>query len=261
LDPLARLFEEGDALLRNARSAARVSAGPGSDATESVSVTLDADGRVVGVTVVAGWQRRVGAEGLPGAVVDAVRDASMRRLTAWGEAYGDDTADRSPLATGDPAGSDSVAGGTVTDPVMLDRDDFPQRLQAAATGQMSDEDRRAALAALLELAEAIERGIDEVSSKLQATLDANLTGRSPDRHVMVTMTGGGEVTAVRFDRAWLHAAHEINIGRQLTAAFGAAYEMVAAQGVRKLIADSPLGEVQRATQDPFGLAHRLRMTD
>jgi hypothetical protein len=47
----------------------------------------------------------------------------------------------------------------------------------------------------------------------------------------------------------------------VTAAFRAAYEQVAVNGVQKLIADSPLGEVQRATQDPFGLAHRLRMTN
>jgi hypothetical protein len=31
-------------------------------------------------------------------------------------------------------------------------------------------------------------------------------------------------------------------------------------GVDKLIADSSLGGVQRATQDPLGLARRLRMT-
>jgi DNA-binding protein YbaB len=126
---------------------------------------------------------------------------------------------------------------------------------------MSDADRRAALTELLELAQAIERGIDEVSGKLQATLNATHTGQSPDRHVRVSMTGAGDVTAVRFDRAWLREAHEINIGRQITAAFGAAYEKVAAHGVRRLIADSALGQVQRATQDPFGLAHRLRMTD
>lgn len=126
---------------------------------------------------------------------------------------------------------------------------------------MSAEDRQAALSELLELAEAIERGIDEVSGKLQGTLTAVYTGHSADRHVSVSMTGGGEPTRMRFDRPWLRQAHEINIGRQLTSAFRAAYEQVAANGVQRLIADSPLGDVQRATQDPFGLARRLRMTD
>jgi DNA-binding protein YbaB len=261
LDALRRLFEEGDGLLRTAGSAAQVSAAPGSDSTESVSVTLDGQGQVVGVSVVVSWQRRLGAEGLPGAVVEAVRDASMRRLNAWGEAYGEDGGDPSAHATGASAGGIFVAGGAVAEPVELDRGDFQRRLQAAATGQMSDADRRAALIELLELAEAIERGIDEVSGKLQATIQATHTGQSPDRHVTVTMTGGGDVTDVRFNRAWLREAHEINVGRQITAAFRAAYEKVAAQGVSQLIADSPLGEVQRATQDPLGLAHRLRMTD
>ncbi len=248
LAALARLIEEGETLARHARTAESVSVSSGSDPTAAVTITLDAQGRVSAITVQADWQRRVGAQDLPDAVVAAVRDASIRRLTTWGTSFGEQATDRSTPADG--------AG-----PVPLDRDDFQRRLHAAATGTMSAEDRRAALSELLELAEAIERGIDEVSGRLQATLSADYTGQSPDRHVSVTMTGGGEPTAVRFDRAWLRQAHEINIGRQLTAAFRAAYESVAAQGVRKLIADSALGEVQRATQDPFGLAHRLRMTD
>ena len=100
-----------------------------------------------------------------------------------------------------------------------------------------------------------------MSGKLQATVGATHIGQSPDRHVRVTVTGGGEVADVQFSRAWLREAHEANIARQVTAAFHAAYEQAAAHGVDRLIADSPLGEVQRATQDPFGLARRLRLTD
>jgi DNA-binding protein YbaB len=249
LDGLARLVDEGETLRRRAWAAENVPATPGSDPSGSVTVTLDGQGRVSAVKVSAGWRRRVGVEDLPGAVVHAVRDASIRRLTAWGTAFGGSQDRSATAAKGAPA------------PVALDRDDFQRRLHAAATGSMSAEDRRAALSELLELAEAIERGIDEVSGKLQATLDAAYTGQSPDRSVTVTVTGGGEPTAVRFDRGWLREAHEINISRQLTAAFTAAYEQVAARGVPRLIADSALGEVQRRTQDPFGLAHRLRMTD
>lgn len=242
LDALARLADEGESLARRAWTAESLPASPGSDPTGSVTVTLDPRGRVSTVKVSAGWRARVGAEELPGAVVAAARDASIRRLSAWGGAFGESSGERSAT------------------PVPLDRDDFQRRLRDAATGAMSAEDRRAALSELLELAEGIERGIDEVSGKLRATLDAAYTGQSPDRHVTVTLTGGGEPTAVRFDRNWLRQAHDINIGRQLTAAFGAAYEKVAVQGVTKLIADSGLGEVRRRTQDPFGLARRLRMT-
>jgi len=259
LGSLPRLFEEGEALLRDARSAVRASADPGSDATGSVSVRLNAQGQVIGVSMAAGWQRRLGVDGLPDAVVEAVRDAAVRRLTAWGSAYGQDPANRSDVATGTPSGG-VATGDAMEDRVPLDRDDFQQRLQAAATGPMSGEDRRAALLELLALAEAIERGIDEVSGKLQDTLNARYSGHSPDRHVTVSMTGGGEVSAVRCDREWLRGAHELNVGRQITAAFAAANQQVAAHGVDKLIADSPLGQVQRATQDPLGLARRLRLT-
>ena len=249
-EALARLLEEGAAFADDARAAEQVPAEPGSDASGSVRVTVDGQGRVAGVTVAAGWRRRIGADGLPDAVLDAVRDAATRRFSAWGDAYG------GAGEHGRPAPVGAGAAG-----VLADREDFQRRLQAAATGTMSEVDRRAALAGLLELAQAIERGIDEVSERLDDTLTAMHRGQSPDRHVTVSLTGAGEVTAIRYDPAWLRDAHEINISRQTTAAFRAAYESAAAGGVRKLIADSSLGEVQRAAQDPFGLARRLHLTD
>jgi DNA-binding protein YbaB len=261
LDSLARLVEEGDALVRTARWAQQVPALPGSDGTESVTVSLNEQGLVDRVTIRAGWQQRLGPEGLPDAVVQAVRDASTRRLTAWGEAYGEGAGDEARHSAVSGSAFGRSTGDGVARSVELNRDDFQRRLRAAASRQMSSEDQQAALGELLEMVEAIERGIDEVSSKLHTTLSASYLGQSADRHVTVTTTGGGDVTAVRCDRTWLREAHEINIGRQITAAFREAYKKVAAQGVHKLIADSPLGEMQRATQDPFGLAHRLGMTD
>ncbi|GID32473.1 YbaB/EbfC family nucleoid-associated protein [Paractinoplanes brasiliensis] len=245
-EAFAHLVEEGESLTNRARAADEVSAEPGSDSTASVRVTLDGQGRVAGVTVAAGWRGRVGADGLPDAVLEAARDAATKRFTAWGDAYGDDSGD-----TTGSAGPD----------VLAERLDFQRRLQEAASGEMSPQDRQAALTELLALVQAIERGIDEVSEGLDDTLNATHRGQSPDRHVTVTVTGAGEVTAVRYDRSWLRDAHEINIGRQTTAAFRAAYEQVAERGVRKLIAGSGLGEAQRATQDPYGLARRLRLTD
>lgn len=247
LEAFAHLIEEGASLTSRARAADEVTAEPGSDSTASVRVTLDGQGRVAGVSVAAGWRGRVGADGLPDAVLDAARDAATKRFTAWGDSYG----------SSDSTGSTASAGPDV----LAERLDFQRRLQEAASGDMSPQDRQAALTELLALVQAIERGIDEVSAGLDDTLNATHRGQSTDRHVTVTVTGAGEVTAVRFDRSWLRDAHEINIGRQTTAAFRAAYEQVAARGVQKLIADSGLGEVQRATQDPYGLARRLRLTD
>jgi DNA-binding protein YbaB len=134
-------------------------------------------------------------------------------------------------------------------------------LQEVATAPMSEADRLAALTGLLDLVQDIERGIDEVSGKLGAAVDATYTGRSPDRHVVATVTGAGEVTAIRIDRPWANEAHEINIGRQVASALRAAYDQVAARGVHTLIAESSLGSVQRAVQDPLGLARRLRLSE
>lgn len=52
-DALASLVDEGDEFFRDARSAAQVSVDHGSDATKSVTVTLDARGRAVAVRVAA----------------------------------------------------------------------------------------------------------------------------------------------------------------------------------------------------------------
>lgn len=234
LAALAGLRGDGDALLHRARFAAQASGEPGSDPTRSVTAVLDENGRVVAVTVASDWRSRLSDEQLGAAVVDAVREATVRRLTAWGEAYVE------------PAvGQVSTAR------------EVHQQIESITSGPLPDDDREAALVALLEVVESIERGLDEVSGKLRQTVDAIHTGRSPHREVTVELTGGGEVVAVRFDRGWLRGAHDANLNRQLTAAFRAAYEKVAAHGVQQLIADSPLGEAQWAMQDPLGFARRF----
>jgi hypothetical protein len=44
---------------------------------------------VAAVVVTAGWRRRLGRDRLADAVIEAVSDASARRLAAWGAAYGE----------------------------------------------------------------------------------------------------------------------------------------------------------------------------
>jgi DNA-binding protein YbaB len=242
-----RQLDEGAAIREGARAAADGGAagGRGSDSSGAVTVSLDGAGRVAGVQIAAGWRGRVDAGLLGEAVREAVLAAAVARLAAWGESYADEGA--------------TVPGPAVDGP--LGGESFAEQLQQAATARMSAEDGRAALLELLAMAEELERGIDEVSARLQSTVDATHTGRSADRHVTVTVTGGGAVTGVRYDRNWLLEAHEINIGRQTLSAFTAAYESAARTGVGQLIAESSLGEVQRAAQDPFGLARRLRLHD
>ncbi|MEV0903139.1 YbaB/EbfC family nucleoid-associated protein [Actinoplanes sp. NPDC049802] len=235
LEALAGLRDDGQALLRQTHAAAATPGAPGSDVTSSVTVRLDEHGRVATVTVADHWRAHLADDHLGDAVVEAVRDAAMRRLTAWGEAYAEP-------ATPEP---------------MPMSADLQQRLDSIDSATPSAAEREAALAALLEVVESIEHGLDEVTSRLDRTLSATHTGHSPHREVTVELTGGGEVTAVRFDRRWLRDAHDANLARQLTTAFRAAYEQVAAHGVQRLIADSPLGHAQTVMRDPFGFARRF----
>jgi len=246
-DALERLVDQSAVFAGRAEAAAGAAAGArGEDGSGTVHVTLDGAGRVSTVQVGARWKQRVGAAELGEAVREAVQAAAVERLTAWGEAFADDTAGASP----------------VPGPAGIDRDGVAGRLhELTSSGRMSGEDTRAALLELLALVEDMERGIDEVSERLPAIGSTEHVGRSADWHVTVTLTGSGEVREVRYDRGWLTEAHEINIGRQTGLAFAAAYEAAAREGVDRLIAGSRLGEVQRVTQDPFGLARRLRLTD
>jgi DNA-binding protein YbaB len=235
MEALAGLRADGEALLRRTRRAVRAPADPGSDRTGSVAATLDEQGRVAAVSVAARWRSDLADEHLGEAVVEAVQDAAMKRLTAWGDAYADFVAPEPAPSTG------GLHGGLAS----IDSLSLPEA------------EREAALVALLEVVESIERGLDEVSGKLQHTVNAIHIGHSPHREVTVEVTGGGDVTAVRFDRRWLRNAHEADLARQLTAAFRAAYAQAAAHGVQQLIADSPLGEAQWVMQDPIGFVRRF----
>ena len=98
------------------------------------------------------------------------------------------------------------------------------------------------------MAEAIERGIDQVSGQMQAHLDAEYTGRSQGGHVTVKISGAGAIDEVRYDPRWLLEAHELNIGRETTDAFRAAYRRAGERTVADMVADSPLGEIQRSAR-------------
>lgn len=240
-----RLLDQSSGFGERAQAAASAAAAAarGGDSTGSVTVMLNGDGRVSAVQIAARWRDRLATRSLGEAVREAVQTAALARLAAWGQVFGDET----------PAAA-TVRGA-------LDRDGLAEQLQQLSTGRMSSEDGQAALRELLAMAEDLERGIDDVSARLRSAATATHTGHSANRHVTVTILGSGEVSGIRFHQGWLANAHEINIGRQALSAFQAAYESAARDGVDRLIADSALGEVQRATQDPFGLARRLRLHD
>jgi DNA-binding protein YbaB len=234
MEDLARLRDDGEALLRRARSAARVSGEPGVDGTRSVTVTLDEHGRVATVTVARDWRSYLAVGRLGDAVAEAVQDAAVRRLAAWGETFAE----------------------PVTAEPRSPADGLREQVDAISAARIPAAEREAALLALLEVVEAVDRGLDEVAGRIQQAQRETHTGHSPHREVSVDLTGGGDVAAVRFDWRWVRDAHEANLGRQVTSAFQAAYALVAAHGVDQAIADSPLGRAQWTMQDPFGFARR-----
>jgi DNA-binding protein YbaB len=199
---------------------------------------------VSAVAVAVDWRERLRGGGtLEAAAGQAVQAATRARLETWARVFSDPES----ATTGGP-------------PVEVPAD-YSARLREAATGEVTAETGAAVLSELLELLQQVEQGLDEVSERLSATVNRSLTGRSPNDQVRVTVSGGGEVREVRLERRWLRHAHATDIGRQLLAALGDAYAKVDREGVTQLVAGSALGEAQRAVQDPFGLARRMRLTE
>jgi DNA-binding protein YbaB len=246
LEELARLRDRADSIVQKVDAA---QAGPttfnGADSTNSVVVTMNAAGHVRDVKVDREWRERLSTGGLPAAVKEAVEAAGISRLQVWSDAFVEQTDSPDPRARPMPLGHESLA----------------YRLDELATARMTSGRGRAALEELLAMAEAVERGIDQVSAQVQAHQSASYAGTSPDGHVTVTITGDGLVTEIRYNQRWLTGTHELTIGTATTKAFGAAYRQAGEHTVADMIAQSPLGEVQALSQDPLGLARRLYLRD
>lgn len=246
LERLAQLRDRADSLAQK-MAAAQVTPEDftGADATGLVSVQVAGTGQVQRVSVERGWRGQLGAAGLAAAVQEAAAAAAVARLEAWGDAFveQDDSPDPRP------------------GPAPLSFETTAYQLNELATSKLDGSRRRAALEELLAMAEAVEQGIDQVTTQVQAQLAAEYAGRSQSGHVAVTVTGTGEVVAVRYDARWLAEAHELNIGRETADAFQAAYRRAGERTVADLVAGSPLGEIQALSQDPLGLARRLYLRD
>jgi DNA-binding protein YbaB len=246
VERLAELRDRADSVAQKMEAAQAQSADfTGTDESGLVSVTLAAVGHVQEVRVERGWREQLGAAGLGAAVREAAAAAATARLEAWGDAFieQEDSPDPRPR------------------PMPLTFETTAHQLDELATGKLDGSQRRAALEELLAMAEAIERGIDQVSGQMQAHLDAEYTGRSQGGHVTVKISGAGAIDEVRYDPRWLLEAHELNIGRETTDAFRAAYRRAGERTVADMVANSPLGEIQALGQDPLGLARRLYLRD
>jgi DNA-binding protein YbaB len=237
------IIERAEGLVREAGAAkAGLGTAAGSDPSGAAGVVLGGDGRVESVTVAADWRKLLPTGALENALGAAIGAAGTARLEAWAQAVADPAAVPAP-------------GLPLEVPT-----DFARRLQEAATAEVTQESGTAALNEVLSLLQQVEQGLDEVSAKLNETVNRQLTGRSGNGQATVTVSGGGEFQEIRYERRWLRQAHAVDIERQTLAALHDAYAKVDRAGVAQLIAASPLGEAQRAVQDPFGLARRMRLT-
>ena len=244
LEKLAQLRDHSDVFAQK-MSAVRASGSSysGNDETGIITANLGVDGEVAGIVVGRDWRQKIGVERMAAAVQEAVRAAAIGRVQVWSEAFVEqDEAD-------DPAPR----------PMALLDDTFAQRLSDAASLRMTREDSEATLRQLLALAEAIEDSIDQVSDQIQAAMNASYTGRSQSHNVSVTMTGGGDLTGIQYDKYWLMDASDIAISRETTEAFQAAYRQFGQQTTNDIIARSPLGEVKDLSEDPLALARRLNL--
>jgi DNA-binding protein YbaB len=244
VERLAELWDQTDVTAQKLAAAAqRGRTWTGADEAGSVTVSVDGTGHVTHVEVQPDWRQRIRGEPLGGAVRGAVEAAFLNRLRSWGEALAGQDAAPQPRAR----------------PMPLLHESLAYQLDELATARMSGDDGRAAMRELLQLLESVERDVDRVSEQLRVHVNALYTGYNPARDVAVTITGGGTVSEIRYNRHWLADARGPAIGRETVSAFRAAYREVEAASPDNVIARSALGEVQALGQDPFGLARRLHL--
>lgn len=240
---LAQLRDELDVFVQKA-DAAKPPAGPftGVDGSGTITVTMD-EARVRDVAVSRAWREAIAASDLAAAVAEAVTAAVAARLRGWGDAVAEQEEAPDPR----PRPMDVRAQG------------LAHQLDELTTRNLNSAQGLAALAELLAMVEAVERGIDEASARIDQKLEATYTGVSRARKVRVTVKGTGEFAGAAFDRRWLVDAHEYNIGRQATEAFRDAYRQLSENPIGDVVADTALGDVMAAGSDPLELARRLRL--
>lgn len=184
LDALRAEADQLAALLGGAVRTDTVHAGD--DSSGAVRVTMTGAGQVSNVDLAEWWRTALTADRLGGAVLEAITDATARRLAAWVAAVAEGTVPAATRATERPA-----------DPSALPSADH-----------------------VLPLLDAVEGGLQHAAE----WAGREVTGHGGDRTVTVTVRGG-EVVRVDLDRRWLATAGCSTIVAELRAAFAAAYRM------------------------------------
>lgn len=206
----------------------------GSDGTGSVAVTVDSEGRVTDVHLERSWRQAVGEQALGAAVLEAVTDAGMRRLAAWGADVAADG--RGSQGPRDPAPRENTSAAA------------PRPVMPADSGQA-----RQTVQELVSLLQGVEAELDDLERRVDRRLAQNVVGVSSSHLVKVTVTGGGQVTDVGIQPRFLKRTDDRGIARELRSAFQAAYERVGTLGLQGLLGDGPLARLHALGEDPAGL--------
>lgn len=249
-DTIAELREDLDRQVqRYERAAARTTPGAGSDTSGCVTVVLDESGGVRSITVDATWHGELGADRLPGAVLEAYAAAGAERVRGWGAAAVEvavEVADEAPPALRPaPPMYTGLAG----------------RLAEVEGSRATLPSNDAMTASLLEMVRDIRTGMHEAFDVVEARIVAEHTGRSAAGHVQASVSGVGALLSLTFDDRWLPVAHAFNVGREATEAIHDALRRVPPTDPDALVAGTALERVLQLTRDAEALSAFVRGRD
>ena len=247
-DPTETIAATREEVARRAAAFQEASAGlgpvSGKDSAGAVSVTIDGAGRVTSIAVGMTWRDHYTGHTLANGVNEAVGAATAERLNAWGGAVVDESERPASAAT----------------PAALPLDDLVDGLEQAA-GRDRTGSAEGAMRAMRDTLRELVDSIDQVKAEVQAHLTREYEGRSGSGHARARVLGNGTLTDLTFDATWLDSAHPHNIGREATQAVHEAYRRLGDQDVSTILARSPLGRVQRLSEDPVALARSFGLRD
>lgn len=214
----------------------------GSNESGAVTVRVSADGVLTDVRVAMGWRDRVGATGLPSAVLAAVVAAVHGRLEDWGAGLEEVRTGPAPRVRPAPGLYDTLAG----------------RLEDHVRAARTPTEVAAVQAALVDVMDELVRSVEEVTADVDAALTATVSGVSgKERHVVAELGLASDLVALAYDDGWLERAHPANIGRETVAAVDDARRALAGRSVSDVVARSRLARMTAMFDDPDAVSRRL----
>jgi hypothetical protein len=197
-----------------------------------LTTSLVSQGRVATVEVSTNWRAQLGADALPSAVLAAYGDAVSRRMETWA----------AEINRGEP------------DPAIDDVD--PTRLHGwgllptavPADGPVSESAHHAVRRLWTLLEDASDR-LDNLVEELATASGVVATGRDPNGHVTVTMSGG-QPAGLDIDPRWAAGASGYEIGKAITDAIASGYAALDRRAADAPTGRYPFSELARATADP-----------